>query len=105
MAVVFVGCDHVYIVSLFFSLFGNGANEVIGFIIIEVKDGDFHGRQNLFDVRHGNRNILGLGVSVGLVFRVVIVSEGALRVEGYSDVAGFLVLHEIPEGTHEAGHG
>lgn len=107
LAVVFVGGDHEYVVLAAAGGFvGQGADHVIGFITGHLQNGDPHGLQNRFDVRHGGDDIFRRGIAVGFIEGVEVAPEGASRrVESDAEVFRLLADDQFVEEFGEAENG
>ena len=88
MAKVFVTCDHIGEKALALGLVGEGADDVVGLIALNLKDGDAVSLQDAFDIGHGYKDALGCLIAVGLVGLVALMPEGlaSWRVKAHGDV-------------------
>ena len=88
LAEVLIGSDHISKETLLLCLMGEGADDIIGLVALDFKDGYAVGLEDTFDIRHGNEDALGRLLAIGLVELVTLVPEGfaSRRVKAHSDV-------------------
>ena len=104
---VLVSRDHIGEKSLLLGLVGEGADDIVGLIALNLKDGDAVGLQDAFDVGDSHEDAFGRLFAVGLVGFVILVPEGlaAWRVEAHGDVRRPLALEQVLQGVDKAEHG
>ena len=103
---ILVGSHHKHLVVFFFGLFGQGADEVVGLIPLQLHYGNLHGLQNLLDVGYGYTD--GIRSFIPVCF-VVFEHFGPLHttslVKGHSQMVGLFPFNHIKKGVHEPHNG
>ena len=102
LPVVFVGRNHVHGVAFGFSLFGQGANHVVGLIALHHYDGDVEGLDDFFDPGDSNANIGGLFFAIGLVGLIHFMPKRwSMWVKSHGNMGWFFSAHQVPQLTGE----
>ena len=63
---ILVGGDHIDVVALCGSLVGQGADNIVGLVALNLQHGDAHSRQNLLNIGHCSNDILGVSLRLAL---------------------------------------
>ena len=106
LAEVLVARNHIGEEPLLLGLVREGADDIVGLITLDLKDGDAVGLQDAFDVGNGDEDALGRLVAVGLIGLVALVTESlaARRVKAHGDVRRLLALEQFLQGVDKAEH-
>ena len=99
LAEVFVGGHHVRDEGLLFSLFGQGADHIIGFVSVHCQDGDVETGNQALDQGNGGDNIFRSLLPVGFVeVKFFVPDGGGHGIEGDTDVGWLFVFDHFEEG-------
>ena len=95
---IFIGGHHIHIKTLFFSLFGKGSDDIIGFITFLFNHGDLHGFEQVLDIGNSNSNGLGRFGTIRFVFGVHFgpIDRSAL-VKSNSQIVGFFPIDQVKQ--------
>ena len=107
LAVVLVGRHHICGEALLGGDDGEGADDVVGLVVLHLDHADAVGADDAFDVWDGEGDVLGLLVALCLVLGVGLVAEGFAvgRVEADGHVGGILLAEDLLERVAEAENG
>ena len=96
MSEILIGSHHVGDKPVFFGLFREGADHIIGFVSVDKQCGDVESFNQFMDVRQRFDDIFGRLLAVGLVgLKTHLPHGGGHGVEGHPDVCGLFPLQQI----------
>ena len=99
MPVILVGSHHEYFVAAGGSLLAQGADHVIGFIAIQLHDGQIKAANYFFYIRNGADQVFRSLLAVRLIFCKISMSfGGSMRVEAHGQMCGLLVIDQVEQG-------
>ena len=102
LAVVLVGRDHVYVVTCRRTFLRKGADNVVGFVTLDLQNRDAHRFEHPFDVGHRNQNVFGRFRTVGLVLRKNRAPETAsFGVERHTQQVGSFAFEDVAQELDE----
>ncbi len=94
------GDDHFYV--LLGGNFGDGAENVIGFVTFGFKDGDVEGGNHFADAFDLCSQIVGHLLACAFVFFIKRVAECCAHIKTHSEIIGFLLFDDVEEDGGEA---
>ena len=98
MRKIFIRGHHIHIKTLFFSLFGKGSDDIIGFIPFLFNHGDLHGFEQVLDIGNSNSNGLGRFGTIRFVFGVHFGPiDRPPFVKSNSQIVGFFPIDQVKQ--------
>ncbi len=84
-------------------LLGDGTDNIVGLVAVELQHRHVEGPHNIFDDRNGGADVLGLRFTVGFVGFVALVAKGGhAGIEGHGDVGRLFLGDHLEQGVGEA---
>ena len=91
LAIIFVRCHHVHLKAIGCCAGGQGSNDVIGFVAIQLKNGDVETAYDLFHNRQAVPNVFGCFLACSLVLFVQFIAKRRRGcIEGHPNVRWLL---------------